>query len=228
MRSIHVPVMLLLVVVKWVSWNIAWQNIIQTSFGSYIWNGNSHFVGSVSNSLFSLCLHSYVLSSSIKLELVGWGSGEKNKQRGRSGYEASTYFMALDVREKYHSQILWPLEHLVISVAFRQSKHGELCSFACIYCICLCIYTYILLLWIFSVLVYILVCLCRMKNTQSPLQHKTIHPKSTEVVAYVIETCDKKQGRNCCWRAVMYAWISWWTIGRVWRKRRERNAKSPE
>ena len=107
-------------------------------------NRNTHFVGSMSNSLFSLCLHSYVLSSSGKLELVGWGSGERNKQQGGSGYEAGTYFMALDVSEIYKSQIHWPIEHLEIPVVFRQSKHGELCSVACIYCVCLCIYMYIL------------------------------------------------------------------------------------
>ena len=95
---------------------------------------NNHFAGSMNNSLFSLCLHSYVLSSSGKLELVGWGSGERNEQQGGPGYEAGTYFMALDVSEKYQSQIQWPLEHLEISVAFRWSKHGELCSVACIYC----------------------------------------------------------------------------------------------
>jgi len=77
----------------------------------------------MSNSLFSLCLHSYVLCSSGKLELVGCGSGERNKQQGASGYEAGTYFMALDVSEKYLSQIQWPLEHFEISLAFRRSKH---------------------------------------------------------------------------------------------------------
>ena len=51
--------------------------------------------------------------------------------------------MALDVSEKYQSQIHWPLEHLEISVAFRQSKHGELCSVACIYFECVCVYIYI-------------------------------------------------------------------------------------
>jgi len=68
----------------------------------------------MSKSLFSLCLHSYVLSSSGKLELVGWGSGERNKQQGGSWYEVGTHFMALDVSEKYQSQILWPLQHLEI------------------------------------------------------------------------------------------------------------------
>ena len=71
---------------------------------------------------------------------------ERNKQQGGSGYEAGTYFMALDVSEKYQSPKHWPLEHLVISVAFIQSKHGELCSVACIYCVCLCMYMYMLLL----------------------------------------------------------------------------------
>jgi len=91
----------------------------------------------MSNSLFSLCLHSYVLSSSGKLEPAGWGSGERNKQQGGSGYEAGTHFMALDVSEKYQ-----PLEHLEISVAFRWYKYGELCSVACIYCMFIYIFTY--------------------------------------------------------------------------------------
>ena len=45
---------------------------------------------------------------------------------------------------------------------------------------------------------YILVCLylicvfCRVKNTLSPPQHNTIHPKDMEVVTNVIETCDKE------------------------------------
>ena len=51
----------------------------------------------MSNSLFSLCLHSYELSSSGKLEHVGLGTWERNKQQGGSGYEAGTYFMVLDV-----------------------------------------------------------------------------------------------------------------------------------
>ena len=55
-----------------------------------------------------------MLSSSSKLELVGCGSGVRNKQQGGSGYEADTHFMALDVSEKYESQIQWPLQHLEI------------------------------------------------------------------------------------------------------------------
>ena len=85
-----------------------------------------------------------------------------------SGSQRKKHFMALNVSVKYQSQIHWPLEHLEISLAFRGSKHGELCSVACIYrvCVCLCvciyiyiyiyIYMYMLLLWIFSVLVFIL------------------------------------------------------------------------
>ena len=105
-----------------------------------IWNRNSHFVGSMSNSLFSLCLQSYVLSSSGKLELVGWGSGERNKQQGRSGYAAGTHFVALDVSVKYQSQIQWPLEHLEIFVACRWSKYGKQC---CLNLLCVYIYTHI-------------------------------------------------------------------------------------
>ena len=48
--------------------------------------------------------------------------------------------MALDVSEKYQSQIHWPLEYLEISVPFRQSKYGELCSVACVYCVCVYIH----------------------------------------------------------------------------------------
>jgi len=84
----------------------------------------------MSNSLLSLYLHSYVLSSSGKLECVGWGRGERNKQQGGSGYEAGTHFMALDVSEKFQSQIQWPLEQL--EIAFRRPKRGEVCSVACI------------------------------------------------------------------------------------------------
>ena len=51
----------------------------------------------MSNSLFGLCQHIYVLSISSKLEHDGWGHGERNKQQGGSGYEAGTYFMALYV-----------------------------------------------------------------------------------------------------------------------------------
>ena len=55
--------------------------------------------------------------------------------------------MALDVSEKYQSQIQWPLEHSEISVASRRSKNGELCSVACIYCVCvyvcMCVCVYI-------------------------------------------------------------------------------------
>jgi len=50
--------------------------------------------------------------------------------------------------------------------------------------------------------VYILVCLyficicVECKNTLSSPQHKTIHPKGMEVVATVIETCDKEAGQK--------------------------------
>ena len=71
-----------------------------------------------------------------------WG---KEQATGRIRYEAGSYFMALDISEKYQSQIHWPLEQLEISVAFRQSKHGELYSVTCIYCVCLCVHMYILL-----------------------------------------------------------------------------------
>ena len=104
--------------------------------------------------------------------------------------------MALDVSEKYESK------QLEISVAFRQSKHGELYNVTCIYCVCVCVcvcvYTHITL-QIFSALMYILVCLyvicvCVECKIQSPPQHKTIHPKGMEVVANAFETCDKEAG----------------------------------
>ena len=82
---------LILFVKTWYKHNLAVTNIQ---------NRNNHIVGRMSNSLFSLCLHSYVLSSSGKLELVGWGSNERNKQQGGSAYEAGTHFVALDVSEK--------------------------------------------------------------------------------------------------------------------------------
>ena len=83
------------------------------------------------NSLFSLCLHRCVLSSSSKWNLLGEEVGKGTSNREDQGMsEAGTYFMALDISEKYQSQIQWPLEHVVISVAFRGSKHGELCSVA--------------------------------------------------------------------------------------------------
>jgi len=62
--------------------------------------------------------------------------------------------MALDVSEKYQSQIRWPLEHLVICVAFRQFKRGELCSVACIYCVCMYMYVHITFVNIQCVSVY--------------------------------------------------------------------------
>jgi hypothetical protein len=65
-------------------------------------------------------------------KILGYAT-ERNKQQGGSGCEDGTHFVALDVSEKYQSQIQWPLEHMEVSVAFRQSKHGELCSVACTY-----------------------------------------------------------------------------------------------
>ena len=168
MRTVHYLVVLLLVKKHERCWILFGKTLYEHNLAvTNIRNRNDHFVGRMSNSLFSLCLHSCVLCSSAKLELVGWESGERNKQQGGSGYAAGTHFMVLDVSEKYQSQIYWPLEHFEISVAFGWSKHGELCRVACIYCVCVCVYIYIyiyicmyiLLLWIFSVLVYIFVCL---------------------------------------------------------------------
>jgi hypothetical protein len=39
----------------------------------------------------------------------------KTMQKGGSGCEAGTCFLALDVSEKYQSQIHRPLEHLVLA-----------------------------------------------------------------------------------------------------------------
>jgi len=41
-----------------------------------------------------------------------WG---KTKQKGGAGYEVSTRFLALDVSEKYQSQIHRPLRHLELA-----------------------------------------------------------------------------------------------------------------
>ena len=71
------------------------------------------------------------------LVLVNWNLLGEEVGKGTSNREdEGTYFMALDVSEKYQSQIHWPLEHLEVSVAVRQSKHDELCSVACIYTVC--------------------------------------------------------------------------------------------
>jgi len=47
-----------------------------------------------------------------------------------------------------------------------------------------------------------------------------------EVVADVIETCDKEAGQKILLkgRAVMFTWICWWTIWRIWIQHRVRNA----
>jgi hypothetical protein len=45
------------------------------------------------------------------LELVGQGSGERNKQMGEVGYEAGTHSMAQDITEKFQSKINQPLEY---------------------------------------------------------------------------------------------------------------------
>jgi len=39
-------------------------------------------------------------------------------------------------------------------------------------------------------------CLCRVYNTLSTSQQKTIHPKGMEVVVNVTETCDKEVGQK--------------------------------
>jgi len=224
MRTIQVLVMLVVVGEQKCCWILYDKTLYKHNVSvTNIQNRNNHFVGSMSNSLFSLCLHSYVLCSSGKLELVGWGSGERNKQQGGSGYEAGTYFVALDVSEKYQSQMQWPLEHLEISVAFRRSKHGELCSVACIYCVCVCVYTHTLLLWIFSVLVYVLVCLYSICVCVECKIHCL--PHSIKVVGNIIETCDREAGQKLLLKGHMDIF---WTIWRIWRKCRERNAKSPE
>jgi len=168
MRTVHYLLVLLLVKKHQHYWILFGKTLYEHNLVvTNIRNGNNHFVTSTSNSLINLCLHSYALSSSAKLELGGWVGGERNKEykykQGGSGYAAGTHFMVLDVSENYQSQIHWPLEHFEISVAFGQSQHGELCGVACIYCVFVCVYvyiyiyththTYILLLWIYGVLV---------------------------------------------------------------------------
>jgi hypothetical protein len=63
----------------------------------------------------SILLQYVIQSSSVRLKLEGKGSGEWSKQKGGGGYEAGTCFMALDVREKYQSQIHRPLEGLELA-----------------------------------------------------------------------------------------------------------------
>jgi hypothetical protein len=58
-------------------------------------------------------------------------NGKRTKQKEGTWYEAGTCFMALDVSEKYQSQIHELLEHLKISVPCRRSKHRKLQG--CIY-----------------------------------------------------------------------------------------------
>ena len=158
MRTIHVPLMLLLVGEHKCCWILFDKILYKHNLAvTNIWNRNNYFVGSMSKSLFSLCLHSYVLSSSGKLELVGWGSGERNKQQGGwHPFYGTKCKWKIPVRNTVATRIFGDF------LAFRWSKHRELCSVACIYCVFIFIYIYvhihILLLWIFSVLVYILVC----------------------------------------------------------------------
>ena len=145
MRTIHYLVVLLLVREHEFCWILFDKTLYKHNLAvTNIRNRKNHFVGSMSNSMFSLCLHSYVLSSSGTLELVGWGSGERNKQQGGSEYEAGTHFMALYVSEKYQSQIQWLLEHLEISVAFRWWWTVQFCLYLlCLYIyMCVCVYTH--------------------------------------------------------------------------------------
>jgi len=97
-----------------------------------IWNRKNHFVGSMSKSLFSLCLHSYVLCSSGTLELVGWGSGERNKQQGGSWYEAGTHFMALDVSGKI------PVPNTMATTTFGDSVAFSICVVFILNGMCFC------------------------------------------------------------------------------------------
>jgi len=55
---------------------------------------------------------------SVNQNLLGEEMGKGTSNREDQG----TYFMALDVSEKYLCQIHWPLEHLEVSVALRQSE----------------------------------------------------------------------------------------------------------
>jgi len=75
------------------------------------------------------------------LVVVNWNSWgrklRKKKQKGGAGHEAATYVVALDVSEKYPSEVHRPLEHLelalsLISVinALAQIVVAESCAFA--------------------------------------------------------------------------------------------------
>jgi len=138
MRTVHVQLMLLLVGEHKCCWilfdKILYKyNLVITN----IWNRNNHFVGSMNKSLFGLCLHSYVLSSSGKLELDGWGSGEGTSNREDHGMRAAPILW-------HRCQWKIPVPNTMAtgdSVAFRWFKHCELCSVACIYCVCIYIYT---------------------------------------------------------------------------------------
>jgi hypothetical protein len=50
--------------------------------------------------------------------VIGTGWVRKWGKEQATGYEACAWFMAINVSEKYQSQIHWSLEHLEIFVAF--------------------------------------------------------------------------------------------------------------
>ena len=76
------------------------------------------------------------------LVLVNWNWLGEEVGKGTSYMQVGTYFMALVVSEKCQSQILWPLEQMEIFVALKRSKHGELYSVTCIYCVCIYVHTH--------------------------------------------------------------------------------------
>ena len=72
--------------------------------------------------------------------------------------------------------------------------------YLCLLCVFMFIYVHITFVNIWCVSVYFgmfifNLCLCSVKCIVSP-QHEIIHPMGMEVIANVIETCERKQGKN--------------------------------
>ena len=110
------------------------------------------------------------------------------KQEGGAGYEAGTQFMALDVSEKYRSQIHWPLEHLEISVAFRRPKQGELCN---VFCMC----TYNFCEYLVCECIFLCVCVeCKIHCL--PYSIKLFILRAWKLQQMLLRHVTRKQGRN--------------------------------
>ena len=169
---------------------------------------------------------------------VNWNLLGEEVGKGTSKWEIRVWgwylFYSNRCQWKIPVQIHWPIEHLEISVVFRWSKHGELCSVVCICFVCF-IYIYVHISFVdISMFVYIsvclyLICVCvECKIHCLPHSIKLFILRARKLQEILLRHVTRKQSRNYCWRAVMYTWISWWTIWRIWRKWRERYAKNPE